>query len=154
MDPSQFEAQKDTSLAHQIIKAGRLINARGLATLREAFGLPALKQSHLDLLPHIDFAGTPITEIARRKGVSKQLVSKQVAEMVAMGLLHTRTDPADNRSKRVFFHTSGPASIERGFGVLLGLDHLLANALGKREYDTMVAGITRVVALFGGAEEV
>jgi len=147
MEKSDFEKQKSASLSHQLVKVGRLINERGLTSVREAFHLPELKQSHLDLFPYIDFEGTGVSEIARRKGVSKQSVSKLVQEMVRMKILFLKTDPEDSRSKRVFFKTSGPFAIQKGFEALLSVDRLLANHLGEKSCMSISKKISGLVAI-------
>lgn len=145
MKKSTFEKQKTASLAHQLIKAGRLVNVLGLDATRDTFRLPELKQSHLDLFPHIDFEGTRISEIAKRKGVSKQAVSKWVQEMVSMNLLFLEADPQDSRSKIVFFKTSGPFAIQKGFEALVSIDHLLMDHLGEKSYATILKKISALV---------
>lgn len=145
MKQSEFETEKGSSLSHQLIKAGRLINEQGLATARELYQLPALKQSHLDLMPYIDFEGTSVSEIAKRKGVSKQSVSKLVQEMVSMEMLYINPDPEDSRSKLVFFQTTGPLSIQKGFAALTSIDQVLMEHLGEKSYKTVLKKISGIV---------
>lgn len=145
MKKADFEKQKGASLSHQLIKVGRLANERSLAAARDAFGLPELKQSHLDLFPYIDFEGTSVTEIARRKGVSKQSVSKLVKEMVSMEILYLKPAPEDNRSKLVFFKTSGPFNIQKGFEVLISIDQLLIDSLGKKNFTLLLKKISGLI---------
>ena len=145
MEQSEFEKQKDVSLSHQLIKVGRLINERGLEGVRNAFNLSELKQSHLDLFPYIDFEGTRISDIAKRKGVSKQSVSKLVQEMVHMKILFLKTDPQDSRSKLVFFRTSGPYAIQKGFEVLMTIDHRLLEQLGEKSYNLVLKNLSCLI---------
>jgi DNA-binding MarR family transcriptional regulator len=148
MKKSDFEKQKNASLSHQLVKVGRLINERGLASAREAFHLPKLKQSHLDLFPYIDFEGTGISKIARRKGVSKQSVSKLVQEMVHMKILFLKADPEDSRSKRVFFKTSGPFDIQKGFEALMSIDRLLVDHFEEKTYTSVLKKVSDLVDIF------
>ncbi len=148
IEKQDFKKQKNASLSHQLIKAGRLINERGLAAAREAFHLPALKQSHLDLFPYIDFEGTGISEIAKRKGVSKQSVSKLVQEMVLMKILFLKADPEDKRSKRVFFKTSGRFAVQKGFEALMSIDRLLIDHLGEKPCMSALESISNIVDIF------
>jgi len=148
MKKSEFEKQKGVSLAHQLIRVGRLINERGLAGARDTFKLPELKQVHLDLFPHIDFEGTSVSEIAKRKGVSKQSVSKLVQEMVRMKILFLKTDPEDSRSKLVFFKTSGPFAIQNGFEALMSIDHLLIDHLGEKSYMSVLKKVSDLIEIF------
>ncbi len=148
MNKSNFENQKNASLSHQLIKVGRLINKRGLTSVREAFNLPELKQSHLDLFPYIDFDGTSISEIAKRKGVSKQSVSKLVKEMTHIRVLSIKIDPKDSRSKIVYFKTSGFFSIQKGFEALISIDRLIAAYLGNKSYKTTLDNICDLIKVF------
>lgn len=148
MNKSNFENQKITSLSHQLIKVGRLINERGLDSVRDVFNLPELKQSHLDLFPHIDFEGTSISEIAKRKGVSKQSVSKLVKEMTNIKILSIKTDPEDSRSKIVFFKTSGFYSIQKGLEKLISIDRLILNHLGNKTYKSTLENVSDLIDFF------
>jgi len=148
MNKSKFEDNKNDSLSHQLIKMGRLINERGLNSVRDVFNLPELKQSHLDLFPYIDFEGTSISEIAKRKGVSKQSVSKIVKEMTHMKILFLKIDPEDSRSKLVFFQTSGFYSIQKGFEKLVSIDHLISDHLGRKSYKSTLENISSLIEVF------
>jgi len=151
MNQPDLEKQKVSSLSHQLIKAGRFINERGLAAAREAFNLPELKQTHLDLFPHIDFEGTSISEIAKRKGVSKQAASKLVQEMVRMKILYLKADPDDSRSKRVYFKTNGPFAIQKGFEAFASIDQLLAEYLGEKSYRAVLKKVTESLEVLAGS---
>jgi len=148
MSKTNFENKKNTSLSHQLIKVGRLINERGLDSVRDVFSLPELKQSHLDLFPHIDFEGTSISEIAKRKGVSKQSVSKLVKEMTHIKILSIKTDPKDSRSKIVFFKTSGFYSIQKGLEELISIDRLISNHLGNKTYKSTLENVSGLIDFF------
>lgn len=145
MSKSQINTIKEESLAHQIIKLGRIINELGLESSKKKFGLETLSQTHLDLFPHIDFEGTSITEIAHRKGVSKQAMSKLVGEMVDMELLELKSDPKDARAKKVFFKTKGPFAIQKGMEVLKQIDKLLVGEIGKKSYGETLSKISRLL---------
>ncbi len=153
MKTSDFEDRKQASLAHQLIKAGRLLNEHGLAAARIAFKLPELKQTHLDLFPHIDFAGTSISDIAKRKGVSKQAVSKLVQEMIKMKLVYLEDDPNDSRTKRVFFYTRGPYAISKGFSALEVLDKSLKQQLGEHGYRLLLKKVDDIHAILSVLEK-
>ena len=148
MDKSKFEDQKSDSLSHQLTKVGRLINERGLNSVRDVFNLPELKQSHLDLFPYIDFEGTSISDIAKRKCVSKQSVSKIVKEMTHMRILFVKTDPEDSRSKLVFFQTTGYYSIKKGFKELVSIDNLISDHLGRKSYKSILENISDLIKIF------
>ena len=145
MKRTSFETKKTLSLAHQLIKVGRLINNRGLANSRKSLNLPNLKQSHLDLFPYIDFEGTSISDLAKKKDVSKQAISKLVQEMVQMKLLELKVDKKDSRSKLVFFKTKGPFAIQKGFKILEKIDKELSSLLGKNQYKSTTNQLTKII---------
>ncbi|MFC1747744.1 MarR family transcriptional regulator [Pseudomonadota bacterium] len=147
MSNQEFEKQKSASLSHQLIKVGRLIHEKGLNDARDAFNLPELKQAHLDLFPYIDFEGTSVSDIAKRKGVSKQFVSKLVKEMVHMKILYLENDPEDSRSKRVFFKTSGPYAIQKGFEALISTDQSLIAHLGEKPYKSVLKKVSEILTI-------
>lgn len=148
MKRDDFETEKELSLSHQVIKLGRLLNEKGLASVRERFGVEEIKQSHLDLFPHIDFEGTSVSVIAQRKGVTKQAVSKLVQEMVQMGALYFKADPEDSRSKLVCFQTKGPFAIHKGFKALMDIDVELKKLLGERKYRATLLSLGHLVESF------
>jgi len=92
--------------------------------------------------------GTGISEIAKRKGVSKQSVSKLVKEMVHMKILFLKVDPDDNRSKRVFFKTSGPFAIQKGLEDLMSFDCLLKEHFGEKSYTSVLKKVSDVIDIF------
>ena len=147
MNFKQFNTDKNSSLSHQVIKLGRLLNEEGLRNVRKLYGIEELKQAHLDLFPHIDFEGTSISEIAKKKGVSKQAVSKMVAELEIMRVLELKPDPKDARSKKVFFKTKGPLSIQKGLNELLKIDKLLRKNLGERDYTKTLKNLSALIEL-------
>ena len=147
MTSERLETLKTTSLAHQLIKAGRLTNEKGLENARKMLRLPKLKQLHLELYAYIDHDGTALSEIAKRKGVSKQAVSKLVQEMVEMNLLLIKNDPNDGRSKKVYFKTSGPHAIQKGFKALEQIDCSLKAELGDKHYKMVLTKISQIMRM-------
>ena len=138
MSHENFNNRKQTSLAHSLIKVGRLINEQGIKKARELFDLPNLTIAHLELFPYIDFEGTSIGEIARRKNVTKQAVSKLVAQMISMKILYLRESRKDKRIKLVHFHTKGPLAIQQGFKALEDIDLQIKQILAPKSYDLLL----------------
>lgn len=89
----------------------------------------ALLQARGALLPFIDLEGTRSTELARRLGISKQAVGRQVRELEDAGLLKRETDAADGRAFLVSF-------TEAGVQYLLEMHRAITEVEG--EYDALV----------------
>ena len=147
MNIDSFETKKSNSLSHLVIKVGRLLNVRGLDEARKSFNLDRLSQTHLDLYPYIDFKGNTINEIAQRKGVSKQAISKLVAEMEEMGLLEVRPNSKDSRSKIIKFRTKGPYAISKGFKVLEKIDSDLKQQIGEKKFKRLIRDLNQIMDL-------
>ncbi|MEM6703389.1 MAG: helix-turn-helix domain-containing protein [Acidobacteriota bacterium] len=122
-----------------------MVNVLGLENLRRAFETRQISQTHLDLYAYIDVEGTPVTEIARRKGVSKQAVSKLVREMVKIGCLEIVSDPNDARVKKVFFKTSGRFSITHGLESLQSIDEDLKGQMGEAAYERLLDSVSSLL---------
>jgi DNA-binding MarR family transcriptional regulator len=110
---AEIEAAKRESVGHLLLKAARLFNERGIARVRAETGAD-FRAAHTALLPHIDFAGTRLTELAARVGTSKQAVGELVAELEAMGMLRRTVDPSDARARLVSVTPRGKRALLHG----------------------------------------
>jgi DNA-binding MarR family transcriptional regulator len=142
--PRQLERTKPASWAQVLMRCARLINERGLARVRERFGVP-VRPAHTTLLPHIDLEGTRLVELARRVGTSKQAVGQLVGELEEMGVLTREPDPEDGRAKLVSFTPRGRQSLLEGLAVLAEieaeLESRLERRLGPRRVRALQAGL-------------
>ncbi len=149
MDSDQIEQAKRSSLGQVLFKTARLFNEEALARLRAQSGLP-VRAAHTTLLPHIDFAGTRLTVLAQRVGVSKQAVHQLVLEMEAMGTLERVQDPTDGRARLIRFTEAGRRGLLVGLGVLGSVRSEAAEALGEERLERLQGDL---VALLDWLEE-
>jgi DNA-binding MarR family transcriptional regulator len=126
---ARLEQRKQASVGQLLFRAARLYNERALARVRAR--VPAARQAHTTLLPHIDFGGTRLTEIARRAGITKQAVGQLVDEMVALGMLRRQADPDDARAQLITFTEEGLEQMLAGIDVLDEIERTLAAAVGE-----------------------
>lgn len=70
-------------------------------------GFADFKMSYLMFLSNIDEAGTTNNELARRAGVTKQMMSKTVSLLESEGYIYTQKNPADSRSSVIFLNERG-----------------------------------------------
>jgi DNA-binding MarR family transcriptional regulator len=77
-----------------------LVLRRMLARLHES-GFDDLDAPHLNLLLYPGPQGARPSELAARRGMTKQAVNYLLGELERRGYLERRADPADRRSKRV-----------------------------------------------------
>lgn len=140
-----LEQAKQASTLQLLFKAARLANDRAIARVNLEAGHPVFRRAIADLLPHIDLTGVRIGAISAKVGVSKQAVSKVVADMVAAGVVEVVADPTDARARLVRFTPRGVDAIAHGLGVLSGLERELARQVGARTIRRLHAALVAIV---------
>lgn len=141
----RFERLKQVSVAQLLFKAARLWNGQAMRRLQARF--PQAREVHTSVLPHLDWEGTRITELAQRMGVSKQAASQLVQDMVKLGMLELKPDPSDGRARRVYFSPLGLQALQEGLAVLAAMQRELAAELGQSEMDALLDLLQRLVPL-------
>lgn len=126
-----LEQRKRASLGQLLFKAARLMNEQAVDRVR-ASGVKGLRLGHTALLPHLDFEGTRLTQLAERAGISKQAAGQAVEELERLGVVRREPDPEDGRAKRVRLTPRGLRALLHGLGVLTELEEALAQRLGAR----------------------
>ena len=145
MKKDDIFARRTQSMMLASIWLGELANVKMLRDFNTKLKLPKLKKLHLDLISYIDPDGTTITEIARRKGVTKQSISKTVQELLDMGFLESRVNPEDSRSKLISFNLNADSAMLRGFAALAEIDNAIAEKIGVDEYQAILEGMQKVM---------
>src|SRR5688572_28733858 len=127
-----LEVAKQANTGQLLLKCARLLDETAIARVNRQSGMPVtLRPAHTKLFPHIDFAGTRISTVADRLGVTKQAVSQLCGELQELGVVALDPDPDDGRAKRVRFTRKGLEAIHHGLGVLAGIERELAAAVGE-----------------------
>ena len=141
----KLEDAKAASTLQLLFKAARLLSERAIERVRRRTKRP-VRTAHTQLLPHINLAGTRLTDLANRLGVTKQAAGQLVDELAAMGMLERIPDPTDARAKLVRFSRRGRLALLDGLGVLRGIEREMRMELGDARmlalHDTL-AGIVR-----------
>ena len=132
-----LEARKRESVAQLLFKCARLVNERALSKLNELPQAIRLRTAHTNLIPHLDFEGVRITELARRLDISKQAISQTIAELELMDVVETIPDPSDGRARLARFTDKGKQAIMQGLGVLRGIETEMERSIGKAKFDAL-----------------
>jgi DNA-binding MarR family transcriptional regulator len=119
-----------SNLGQKLLKAARLLNEKAMARVQEK-GLP-LREAHTRLLPHLNFEGSRLTEVAARAGITKQSAQRLIDEMVEEGFLQKVPDPEDGRAKIIAYTPRGLQGVMEGLQVLTELERELEGQLGAR----------------------
>ena len=143
---TEFEALKRSSWLQLLFKTARLAEERALDQIRQEIGVPGLRRAHMALFPHIDFAGTRLTQVAESLGVRKQSAATLVEDLVVWGMLERVPDPADGRAKLIRF-AGGEDELKKGMGRLLAFERTLAARLGSDSAETLHSSLLRLEAI-------
>ncbi|HSV44158.1 MAG TPA: MarR family winged helix-turn-helix transcriptional regulator [Ramlibacter sp.] len=65
--------------------------------------------AHVHITRHLDLAGSRLTSLAERAGMSKQAMGDLVSQCEAWGLVRREADPRDARARTVCFTPTGLA---------------------------------------------
>jgi hypothetical protein len=87
----RLAVRKRESTAQLLLKCARLVNERALASLPH--GDARVRPAHTQLFPHIALAGTRISELAEKLGITKQAVGQLVDDLEAWGLVRRSAGP-------------------------------------------------------------
>ena len=113
-----------------LLRAHRAFSASAAARLRER-GYDDLTLAHINLLPHLDHAGTRITTLAERAGMTKQGTGQLVHDLERSGFLTRSADPTDRRATLVRFTATGLRLLSDAMAVTAELEAEYAAILGE-----------------------
>ena len=113
-----------------LLRAHRAFSASAVARLRER-GYVDLTLAHINLLPHLEHAGTRITTLAERAGMTKQGMGQLVHDLERSGYLVLSADPADRRATLVRFTAAGQRLLSDAMTVTAEVEAEYAAILGE-----------------------
>jgi DNA-binding MarR family transcriptional regulator len=109
------------------------VQRRVLARLHER-GFDDLDAPHLNLLLYPGPQGARPSELAARRGMSKQAVNYLLGELERLGYLQRRADPDDGRSKRVALTARGERAAHTIRDAVHEIEQDWENQLGKKRF--------------------
>lgn len=148
--PPGLAAEKAQNLGHLLFRTARLFNELAVARLNRRPGLEALRPAHMQLLPHLDLAGTRPAELARRVGLSRQAVGQLLDDLERLGVLTRVADPADKRGKLVVFTPQGTTGLIEGLAHLAALEAELRAGAGDAVIDALKATLAQTLPVVEG----
>lgn len=147
---ARVEQAKAESVAQLLFKCARLLNEQALARVEQPKGTPRIRPAHTSVFPHLDHAGTRLTELARRMGISKQAVGQLVDELEQMGAVVRVPDPSDGRAKLIRFSITPGSSLLDGLAHLQSLERELGEKVGPERMTALHEGLTALLAALEG----
>ena len=142
--------KKKASVAQLLFRCARLLNEWALARVRDETGEVALRAAHTSLLPHLNFEGIRLTDLAARLGVTKQATFQLVQDLEALGLVKKRNDPADGRAKLLSFSRKGERALLDGLRILGGIEREIATAIGRTRFAALHDALLALLPVLEG----
>ncbi|WP_228724269.1 MarR family winged helix-turn-helix transcriptional regulator [Spirosoma sp. KUDC1026] len=98
------------------------------------------------LLSHIEEAGTTNNELAKRSGVSKQMMSKIVGLLEKDGYIYTQKNPNDSRSSIIFLNDRGKKLFLALKDCMQQVREKFDNIVGHAEMEQVINTMARLLA--------
>ncbi|MEV6417755.1 MarR family winged helix-turn-helix transcriptional regulator [Kribbella sp. NPDC051718] len=110
-------------------------------------GHPEVKPAHNSVFGTLAEEGSRAIDMAERAGITRQSMGEVVREMVGLGILEMRPDPADRRAKLVTYSEHGRAVAADGYGHLVELEQRFVAEFGAAEYEIARDVLGRIAGL-------
>ncbi|MFC7591361.1 MarR family winged helix-turn-helix transcriptional regulator [Nonomuraea antimicrobica] len=97
-------------------------------------GHPGLRPRHGAVLAYLDEEGSRATDLAAQSGQHKQVIGTLVDELVELGYVERRPDPADRRAKLIVPTAKGLDHMAKSDVILAEMEAAHARAVGAEAY--------------------
>jgi DNA-binding MarR family transcriptional regulator len=141
----RIEHRREHHIGRLLLQAQRAFNARAIDKLN-ARGYAGLSVSHTAILPHIDLAGTRITTLAERSGMTKQGMGQLVSELERQGVVERIPDPADGRATLIRFTEAGWQYLRDASAIKTELEDEYIAALGAERFAALCETLADLIA--------
>ena len=110
---------------------------RHMRTRLHEHGFNDLETAHLNVLRYPGPQGERPTELAARLGMSKQALNYQLRELERLGYVELRSDPDDQRAKRIALTARGVAIVGVIREAVAEIERTWAQQLGPKRFDEL-----------------
>ena len=115
-----------------------------VARLKDS-GYTGVTAGHLTFLAELECGENHAAELARRTGISRQAVHKQVKELTALGLLAERPDARRRNQRTIVFTDAGVQLIADARSILAEMDAALPAESDGAAADNVLAFLNAVL---------
>jgi DNA-binding MarR family transcriptional regulator len=144
VDRAQLEELRQQHIGRLLLRAHRAFSMRANEKLH-ARGHAGLSLVHTTLFAHLDLAGTRITTLAERVGVSKQAVGSLVQELEQRGYVARSVDPVDRRATLVTLTQAGWQFIQDAHQVKREIEGEYMRVLGEERMQMLREALTLLI---------
>lgn len=126
----------EPTLARMLLEAFRALDREIEEALRDR-GIGELRPSQAGSLLLVDRAGTRLTELAQRAGVSRQAMMQAVDQLQGLGCVRRTADPGDGRAKIVRLTAKGLRHRAEARRAMAAVEARAKRLLGDRRYEAL-----------------
>ena len=127
----EIEELRAQHIGRLFLRAHRDFSLRAIEKLRER-GHGGLSLAHTGLLAQLDTAGTRLTTLAERLGISKQAVGSLVADLEGRGYIVRAIDLLDRRATLVTYTDAGWGFLQDAYWVKREIEAEYIALLGEQ----------------------
>ena len=103
------------------------------------------KPKHSAVFAQISPEGSRLTELARKANMTPQAMGELVDELVDMGYVVRRPDPADGRAKLIVLTNQGRDAVAAGRQTIEGIQAQVTEILGERGHRELRRLLSRLL---------
>lgn len=108
------------------------------------------KPKHSAVFAQISPEGSRLTELARRADMTPQSMGELVDELVDMGYVLRRPDPADGRAKLIVLTRRGRDAVAAGRQAIEGIEEQVTDILGEDGHRELRRLLAKLLDAAGG----
>ena len=132
-----------TPLIALVYRANRELQTDMVRAAR-AWGHDWAKPAHNSVFGTLPREGARTADLAVKAGITRQSMGEVVRELVDIGILEMRPDPADGRAKIVTYTDEGLAQLRQGRAHIADFEDRMIAELGEEVYEHLRIGLERV----------
>ncbi len=103
------------------------------------------KPKHSAVFAQISLEGSRLTELAQKANMTPQSMAEIVDELVELGYVVRRPDPADRRAKLIVLTRRGRAAVDAGRATIEGIEERVTELLGERGHRDLRRLLTKLL---------
>lgn len=111
----------------------------------KALGYDQAKSAHNAVFGTLSSEGSRSADMAARAGITRQSMGEVIRELVDLGVLEMKPDPADRRAKLVTYTAEGLRQAQLGAAHIADFEDRMIAELGQQGYEQLCAGLNKIV---------
>jgi len=143
-DLTALRAWRDATLYRLVLRAHHA-EARATLTMLHSRGWTDVSLTDTALLANLDTAGTSVTALSQRAGITRQAASQQVATLEQRGYLRRNASPTDGRAWVVMQTARGRRLLKDALDIVSELERSYVDVIGEPHMQAAKRALTKLL---------